>query len=245
MMSEKFRTGTTLTTTQWIEVLNNPEITTPKDISVLQIMYAFEGHKAAASKIQRDLDSKKSYQALILQIGRWGRKLVKVYPVRLTKRNGSERKWDIFFDGRKEGKLFTWKIKKELVEALEKTENTGEMYYPEEIRITDQNSLTEGLKRTVAVNKYERNAKARHRCIAHWKAVCAVCNFDFEEKYGSLGKGYIHVHHLVPLSDIGRTYKIDPITDLIPVCPNCHSMLHKKNPPLKIDELKEIIQKVK
>ena len=66
--------------------------------------------------------------------------------------------------------------------------------------------------------------------------------FDFEAVYGGLGRGFIHVHHLVPVSTIGKEYKIDPIQDLRPVCPNCHSMLHKNNPPLTIEELKNIIQ---
>ena len=50
---------------------------------------------------------------------------------------------------------------------------------------------------------------------------------DFEETYGELGRGFIHVHHLVPISSIGKTYQIDPINDLAPVCPNCHAMLHR------------------
>lgn len=91
------------------------------------------------------------------------------------------------------------------------------------------------------VNSYERNPIARQKCIEHWKPICSVCQFDFEEKYGELGKGFIHVHHLVPISNIGDTYQVDPINDLRPVCPNCHAMLHKKNPPLTIEELQQNI----
>ena len=98
--------------------------------------------------------------------------------------------------------------------------------------------LFEGVKKTVKVNSYERNPKARQLCVKYWKAICAVCEIDFEKTYGEIGKGFIHVHHLTPVSQIGETYKIDPIIDLIPVCPNCHSMLHKCEPPLTIEELK-------
>ena len=61
--------------------------------------------------------------------------------------------------------------------------------------------------------------------------------------YGELGQGFIHVHHIVPISKIGKEYKIDPINDLVPVCPNCHAMLHrgKDGKVYRIDELKEII----
>ena len=47
------------------------------------------------------------------------------------------------------------------------------------------------------------------------------------------------------VSELGKDYKIDPINDLIPVCSNCHTMLHKKEPPLLPEELKEIMRGVK
>lgn len=62
---------------------------------------------------------------------------------------------------------------------------------------------------------------------------------NFEERYGEIGKGFIHVHHEVEISTIGEDYEIDPIDDLKPVCPNCHAMLHKRKPAYSIDELKE------
>lgn len=70
---------------------------------------------------------------------------------------------------------------------------------------------------------------------------------DFKKTYGELGNGFIHVHHIVPLSNIGKDYQVDYEKDLIPVCPNCHAMLHKglKGKVLTIDELKEIIRENK
>lgn len=101
----------------------------------------------------------------------------------------------------------------------------------------------EGSMRKIFVNKYERNPLARRMCIEHYGGpFCQVCKFDFFIKYGEIGKNYIHVHHLVPISTIGKSYKIIPEKDLIPVCPNCHSMIHKKSPPLKITELSIIVE---
>ena len=68
-----------------------------------------------------------------------------------------------------------------------------------------------------------------------------MCGFDFEKKYGIIGQGFIHVHHIVDISTIGDEYEVDYIKDLNPVCPNCHAMLHKKKPAYKIEELKLII----
>lgn len=52
--------------------------------------------------------------------------------------------------------------------------------------------------------------------------------------------GFIHVHHINQISDIGKEYEVDPIKDLIPVCPNCHAMIHSKRPAFTIEEIKEI-----
>ena len=70
-------------------------------------------------------------------------------------------------------------------------------------------TVTEGAKKTVVVNKYERDPAARNMCIAKWGVrCCSVCGFNFEERYGALGKGFIHVHHLKPLSEIGEEYEL-------------------------------------
>ncbi len=112
---------------------------------------------------------------------------------------------------------------------------------PEEI-FENENNLYEGSTRKITVNAYERNQEARQQCLDEYGYICKVCKFDFEKIYGTIGKKFIHVHHLKPLSEIKKEYKIDPIEDLRPVCPNCHAMLHKKNPAYSIDELKSMIE---
>ena len=110
--------------------------------------------------------------------------------------------------------------------------------YPE-----DDEKLYEGALMKVNVNKYERNQKARKECVAKKGYQCLVCGRDFEATYGEIGKNFIHVHHLTPISTIGKEYELNVDTDLAPVCPNCHYMLHRKNPPYTIEELKEILAK--
>ena len=68
-----------------------------------------------------------------------------------------------------------------------------------------------------------------------------MCGFNFEQTYGEIGEGYIHVHHIKPLSEIQEGYEVDPINDLLPVCPNCHAMLHKKTPPYTPKELRKVL----
>jgi len=64
-----------------------------------------------------------------------------------------------------------------------------------------------------------------------------VCSFDFGKQFGPLGEGFIHVHHLRPISSLREEHDVDPITDLRPVCPNCHAMLHRTRPPMSIEAL--------
>ncbi|MHC7993856.1 HNH endonuclease, partial [Klebsiella pneumoniae] len=67
---------------------------------------------------------------------------------------------------------------------------------------------------------------------------CQVCGLDMASRYGEIGQGFIHIHHLIPLSGIKQDYRLNPETDLIPVCPNCHAMLHRRDPPFTPEELK-------
>jgi len=99
----------------------------------------------------------------------------------------------------------------------------------------------EGAAKQLLVNAYERDPKARAKCIQHYGLNCYVCNLDFLEVYGELGRDFIHVHHLTPFGTSGNRRLTDAIADLRPVCPNCHAMLHRRNPPVPIAELKQRI----
>lgn len=110
------------------------------------------------------------------------------------------------------------------------------------IKTEEKEHLEGGLKR-LEVNRYERNPINRELCLLANGYKCKICGFDFEEKYGEIGKRFIHVHHLIPVSDSKEAYIIDPVNDMVPVCPNCHAMLHKFNPPLFPEELKKRIKK--
>lgn len=128
--------------------------------------------------------------------------------------------------------------RKQILNDYLKNYGEPDNYFSEEFN--DDEKLKEGLTKKISVNIYERNPIARKRCIEHYGAKCSICDFDFEEKFGEIGKGFIHVHHLVDISTIGKEYEVDFVNDLIPVCPNCHAMLHKKKPAYSIIELKEL-----
>ena len=100
----------------------------------------------------------------------------------------------------------------------------------------------EGAEQIVISKKYERNRLNRELCLQTHGYNCMICGFNFEKKYDSIGKHFIHVHHVVPVSQIGPDYIINPAKDLIPVCPNCHAMLHRKDPPFLPEEMKMIVE---
>jgi 5-methylcytosine-specific restriction enzyme A len=114
----------------------------------------------------------------------------------------------------------------------------------EEPPATDQASLEglpEGAKVKIEVNRYERSRFARAACIEINGESCTACGFDFGRTFGELGRGFIHVHHIIPVSEMGGQYQVNPAVDLVPVCPNCHAMLHKRTPPLSVGELRSIL----
>lgn len=100
----------------------------------------------------------------------------------------------------------------------------------------------EGAARHVLVNAYERNRLARGACLRHYGRSCAACGFNFEANYGEATAGYIHVHHVIPIAQVGTEYELHPIRDLRPVCPNCHAVIHRREPPFSIEEIKHMLQ---
>ena len=109
--------------------------------------------------------------------------------------------------------------------------------FPDEV-----STYVEGTSTTVSVNRYERNPAARDECIAHFGAKCAVCGFVGKQTYGTSGEDLIHVHHLIELSSVAKEYVVNPIKDLIPVCPNCHAMIHRRKPAFSVAEIKKMLQ---
>src|SRR6266850_1784554 len=105
----------------------------------------------------------------------------------------------------------------------------------------EEGNPSEGAQRRVLATIYERSTVARKRCIDCFGAICRVCAFDFAAVYGGIAAGFIHVHHVKPLCEIGAKYRVDPIKDLVPVCPNCHAVFHLGGKVRGIDEVKELL----
>ena len=116
-------------------------------------------------------------------------------------------------------------------------------YHPRPFPIPAAETYTEGRPLTKESLAWERDPRARRKCIAIHGTACAVCGFDFGKIYGPEFADKIEVHHIHPLSEIREEHETDPVRDLVPVCPNCHRMLHS-NPDggvFSVEELKEML----
>ena len=113
------------------------------------------------------------------------------------------------------------------------------------VLFSESSNLTapiEGTALTQKSKRYERNPIYRKLCINKYGYTCQVCGFNFEDVYGYLGKDFIEVHHIQPVSEYAEPKVLDPEKDLIPVCSNCHAMLHRGKTVLLPEELRKILK---
>jgi len=120
------------------------------------------------------------------------------------------------------------------------------------IETFDENTIiNEGTQNIVTTKVYKRSSKLREQAIQFYtvndRIKCQACCFDFEDFYGNYGKNFIEIHHQKPVfqfdgDDLERTIE-NALTNVIPVCSNCHRMIHRKREtPLTLSELKNYIQ---
>jgi len=81
---------------------------------------------------------------------------------------------------------------------------------------------------------------AKARAMKNGALVCQICNFNFEQRYGVIGHGYIEGHHTVPVKDL-RKGSQTRVEDIALVCSNCHRMLHRRRPWLTMPELRAVL----
>ncbi|MCC3276696.1 restriction endonuclease [Arthrobacter sp. zg-Y20] len=92
------------------------------------------------------------------------------------------------------------------------------------------------------VNRFEQDAEARRVCLAFHGDACAACGLDPASRYGAAGAGVIQVHLLVPGPDLAEDYRLDPVSDLVPLCPTCHAVAHTRVPdPLTPAEVRGLL----
>lgn len=150
-----------------------------------------------------------------------------VVPIAVLQRDIPEIKWSGGIRG--SGFSITLEFQERLLKLWQNYD--GELEERDAGEVEPEN-FSEGGVRTVTVNRYERDPKARKACLKKFGAVCQVCGLDPVSIYGEeIGSRVIHVHHINPVSQgQGKSLLVDPIKDLVPLCPNCHTAIHKIDP---------------
>lgn len=227
----------------WAELLTNKKVTTESDMKILRVVYDSKNHEIRASQIVPILNYS-HHGTINLQISKFSKRVIaKTGAQAPLSKEGKPQWWHVPFLGYDDGGHFPWIMRQELVTAfkyiLHKDNSDG--LYSGELTFSETPFFEEGIQKQVLMNLFKRNKNAPRLCLAHYGARCTICSFDFGKVYGPIGKNKIHIHHLIPLSKIRHEYNIDPIKDLRPVCPNCHVILHSRNEPFTIEEVKAMI----
>ena len=236
-----------ISTKVWKELLADDEVAKEADLNVLRLVYESKNHEISASEIALKLNMP-HHVPINAQISRFSKRVVAKTGVQPPLReDGTPRWWHVPFLGYENGGRFPWIMRPQLVIAFEDLSglSESELIYSGEVTVEESATLPEGSGIPVFVNRYERNRRARSKCIAYYGSRCIICGFDFGKVYGPIGKDKIHVHHIVPLSDRKQEYGVDPILDLVPVCPNCHLIIHSKQESFTIEDVKEMINTFK
>ncbi|MGL4742448.1 MAG: HNH endonuclease [Sarcina sp.] len=255
----EFNEDVNITKDKWKELLLNAEVVKKEDLNLFMVMYNKKNY--ACTGIELEHDTKIKYNTYNLRVGRLGKKIVKYLNLDAPRQRDDTSKfnyWHVMFLGTRDinTKRFVWILRSNIIAAIDELVEEKKItnYYGDTgerlIEITNlENIYLEGSRCLVSVNMYERDSKARNICIQYYKdrnkgkISCIICKFNFEKFYGEEFKNKIHIHHIKPLSSIKKEYKLNPITDLVPVCPNCHMAIHSKKPIYKIEELQEILHK--
>lgn len=233
-----------ITKSLWTEILQDSDLINNQVMAIFLYLLKQYKYECSGKEIAISLGYK-SHATLNVIIPSFSKLVIKKYPqIKIPERDdGTKRLWHIPFLGSENKNRFHWMLRNELKEALIEVmgEIDEENFIPEEITKSEQ-PFIEGGYTQILVNSYERESKARTICLKKYGYKCQICGFDFEDVYGQIGKHKIHVHHKIPISMYKREYVLDPEKDLIPICPNCHLIIHSKKECFSVEELKEIIE---
>lgn len=231
----------------WVSILQDQELINENVIEILNVLGGFPNQKATATQIAKHLN-KASHQSVTGIVVGFCQKIVKKYTtIEYPKRSKNTiRYWHIPFVGEDTPRGFTkgsffWQLRSELYEALQEIEQVSVQMEPSDFPF-EMEMYFEGQKKEIIVTVSKRDLQARQKCIDHFGAFCHVCGFNFRIVYGEEFKEKIVVHHILPLAEIGEEYRVDPIQDLVPVCPNCHLVIHSKQPAYTLQEVRELME---
>ncbi len=209
--------------------------------ALFRVHHAAADHAATARQLAAWARIEGGWRTVNARYGKLGHALCDVLGIEPELRpDNTPRWWTVWSQGWRAEEGFVWQMLPNFASALERlgwVDSETAFALPEEVTP----AIVEGARVRVELNGYERSPEARRRCIEAHGLNCCVCGMNFGDVYGAEAEGYIHVHHLRPLAEIGGEYVVDPIVDLRPVCPNCHAVLHRRTPAYGIEEVRAML----
>ncbi len=242
-MSRIFQMVNAPTTAEYVRGLSLlGERVTEAHIRLFQAHYRVEKRASTASRLANLAGIEGRHPVVNSLYGKLGHAFCDVLGIKPQLRpDDTYRWWSVWSRGWNTPEGFVWEMLPQVAEALEQLGWVELVAFVSPDEVPAGTQLVEGGVSRITVNAYERNTKAREQCIAAHGANCCICGFNFGAVYGEIAEGYIHVHHLRPLSETGGEYVVNPIEDLRPVCPNCHAVLHLDGQCRRIEELKQLL----
>lgn len=246
-----------ITVEEWKEMLLNSEIFYPEALEMLKYWYAQSDYMATNKEIMDKYCINKAgtpFNGVVICLGKKILRYLNRVEYFYDNKKNSRAYFIIPFEGWEDKvrnkKYFVWKIRDELVQAIEELN-----IFPDITTIEEDDRETKGIIienkvegriKVSYIKQYERNKVNRRKALEIHGTTCMICGFNFEEVYGPRGRGFIEVHHIKPLSENEQEVLVNPETDLVCVCSNCHSMFHREryNVP-SVEELKKEILKTK
>ena len=235
---------------EWKSMLQNPNIFYKDALDMILKWYEETDHQATSKAVMAKHSPELKgtpYNGIV--VGLTNRILKHLNRFEVIGTEGNKSKFIVPFEGWHEdynqSKHFVWKLRGELVQALEYLGMVDEQnvsYEEQELTSYLVENRPDGKNRVCYTTQYERNPINRRNAITIHGTVCQGCGFDFEKTYGEIGRGYIEVHHVKPLCEGEGSVPINAETDLICVCANCHRMIHKrKDKVLSLKELQKLL----
>lgn len=215
---------------------------TPPHRQVFQAHCDAPDRQATAKELAVWASIKGGHPRVNSMYGRLGHSLSDEFGIEPTLRpNDKFRWWSVWSRGWQSSRGFVWEMLPQVADALTALGwvHSKAVHFPDEV---DDGALVEGAVTRVTVNAFERNRRARQQCLAKHGDRCSACDFAFGDVYGAEFAGYIHVHHLRPIAEVGESYVVDPESDLVPVCPNCHAAIHYGGRTRTIDEVRNALK---
>lgn len=246
----KYEANIDITVEEWKSMLQNSKIFTASSLDMILKWYNEIDHQATSAAIKQKYSPELKgtpYNGIV--VGLTKRILEYLNRFEVIGTEGNKSRFIVPFKGWHEdynpSKPFVWKLRDELVQALEDLGMVDDQPFPseeDELTSCTVENTPDGKRILCYTTRYERNRINRRKAIEKHGTVCQGCGFDFEKTYGEIGKGYIEVHHVKPLCMETGIVDINPAVDLICVCANCHRIIHKrKNSVLSLKELQEIL----